>query len=136
MVGAYADNTLTPAAQALDDASGGRIKALVERGDVSGKLGKSALLHDLPGVTAPRALVIGLGDAGKFAVPQYIKAVGDAARALKGGPGARALFTLSELEVKDRDNAWNVRQAAIAASTRPMIQRHARRRKQEKTKWC
>ena len=54
-------------------------KALVARGDVSGKTGKTALLHDLPGVAAPRVLVVGLGDAGKFGVPQYLKAVGDAA---------------------------------------------------------
>ena len=65
------------------------LAALVERGDVSGKTGKTALLHDLPGVTAPRVLVVGLGDAGKFGVPQYLKAVGDAARALKTGPVAQ-----------------------------------------------
>ena len=60
-------------------------------------------------------LVVGLGDAGKFGVPQYLKAVGDAARALKTGPVATALFTLAEVAVKDRDAAWNIRQAVIAA---------------------
>ncbi|QNN45623.1 leucyl aminopeptidase [Thermomonas brevis] len=115
IVGAFADGSLTPAAAALDAASGGRLKALVERGDVSGKTGKTALLHDLAGVAAPRVLVIGLGEPGKFGVPQYLKAVGDAARALKSGPVASALFTLAEVEVKGRDAAWNVRQAAIAA---------------------
>ena len=82
VVGAFADNSLTPAAQALDAASGGRLKALVERGDVSGKTGKTALLHDLPGVSAPRVLVVGLGEVDKFGTAQYLKAVGDAARAL------------------------------------------------------
>ena len=115
IVGAFADGSLTPAAAALDAASGGRLKALAERGDVSGKTGKTALLHDLPNVAAPRVLVVGLGDAGKFGVPQYLKAVGDAARALKSGPVASALFTLSEVEVKGRDAAWAIRQAAIAA---------------------
>src|SRR5687767_4994814 len=86
VVGAFADNSLTPAAKALDEASNGRIRALLERGDASGKTGKTALLHDLPGVSAPRVLVIGLGDAGKFGVPQYLKAAGDAARALNIGP--------------------------------------------------
>ncbi|HZH44624.1 MAG TPA: leucyl aminopeptidase [Lysobacter sp.] len=115
IVGAFADKSLTPAAQALDEASGGRLRALLERGDVSGKTGKSALLHDLSGVTAPRVLVIGLGERDKFAVPQYLKAIGDAARALKTGPVAHALFTLSELDVPGRDRAWAIRQAAIAA---------------------
>ncbi len=115
VVGAYGDKTLSPAGRALDAASGGKLNALVQRGDVGGKTGKTTLLHDLPGITAPRVLVIGLGDAAKFGVPQYLKAVADAARALKVGPSAKALFTLSELEVKDRDAAWNIRQAVIAA---------------------
>ncbi|QSX79684.1 leucyl aminopeptidase [Agrilutibacter solisilvae] len=115
IVGAFADRSLTPSAQALDTASGGRLTALLERGDVSGKTGKTALLHDLAGVTAPRVLVVGLGDSAKFGVPQYIKAIGDAARALKVGPVTHALLTLSEVEVKGRDQAWNVRQAVIVS---------------------
>ncbi len=115
VVGAFADGSLAPAAQAIDAVSGGRIAALARSGDVSGKTGKTALLHDLAGVAAPRVLVIGLGEAGKFGVPQYIKAVGDAARALRTGPAKSALFTIAEVAVKDRDAAWNVRSAAIAA---------------------
>ncbi len=115
VVGAFADKSLTPAGRAIDGASSGRLAALLERGDVSGKTGKTALLPDLPGIAAPRVLVVGLGDTAKFGVPQYLKAVGDAARTLKIGPSASALFTLSEVEVKGRDAAWNVRQAVIAA---------------------
>lgn len=115
VVGAYADKSMTPAAQAIDAAGGGKLAALVARGDVSGKTGATALLHDLPGVAAPRVLVVGLGEAGKFGVPQYLKAAGDAARALRTGPVASALFTLSELEVAGRDAGWNIRSAAIAA---------------------
>lgn len=115
VVGAYGDKTLTPAGRALDAASGGKLNTLVQRGDVSGKTGKTTLLHDLPGITAPRVLVIGLGEAAKFGVPQYLKAIGDATRALKVGPSGNALFTLSEVEVKERDSAWNIRQAVIAS---------------------
>ncbi|MCD9085918.1 leucyl aminopeptidase [Stenotrophomonas sp. SY1] len=116
IVGAFSDKTLSPAAQALDVASGGRIAALVARGDVGAKTGNTTVLHDLDGVNAPRVLVVGLGDPAKFGVPQYIKAVGDAARALKSGATASALFTLAELEVAGRDAAWNIRQAVIAAN--------------------
>jgi len=115
VVGAYADHTLTPAAQALDAASGGRLAALAQRGDLSGKTGATTLLHDLPGVTAPRVLVVGLGEAARFGVPQYLKAVGDAVRALKAGAARSALLTLSEVAIKDRDAAWAIRQAVIAA---------------------
>lgn len=116
VVGAYADGRLTGAGRALDEAAGGRLAALVERGDVSGKTGKTALLHDIPGLRAPRVLVVGLGDAAKFGVPQYLKAIGDAARALKAGPVTHALVTLSTEAVAGRDAAWAIRQAVIASS--------------------
>ncbi|MBP6751010.1 MAG: leucyl aminopeptidase, partial [Xanthomonadaceae bacterium] len=73
VVGVFADKTLSPAGQAIDAASGGRLTALAERGDISGKLGKTTLLLDLPGVAVPRVLAVGLGEAAKFGPPQYIK---------------------------------------------------------------
>ncbi|WP_372015958.1 leucyl aminopeptidase [Pseudoxanthomonas sp. 10H] len=115
VVGAFADKTLTRAGQAIDEASGGRLRALLERGDLSGRTGRSLVLHDLPGVAAPRVLVVGLGEAAKFGVPQYLKAVADAVRALKTGPVGKALFTLGEVAVSGRDTAWAIRQAVIAA---------------------
>ncbi len=115
VVGVYADKSLSPSAKALDEASGGRLKALLERGDVSGKTGRTSLLHDVAGVKAPRVLVVGLGDVAKFAVPQYIKAHADAVRALRVGPVKQALICLAELSVKGRDAAWNARQAVIAS---------------------
>ncbi|MCL7715551.1 leucyl aminopeptidase [Stenotrophomonas mori] len=115
IVGAFSDKSLAPAAQALDSASGGRLAALVERGDIGGKPGSTTVLHDLAGVAAPRVLVVGLGEPARFGAAQYIKAVGDAARALRSGATRSALLTLPELDVKGRDAAWNIRQAVIAA---------------------
>jgi leucyl aminopeptidase len=115
VVGVFADKSLTASAQAIDAASGGRLRALLERGDVSGKTGRTALLPDVAGVAAPRVLVVGLGEPGKFAVPQYLKAVADAVRALRVGPAKTMLLTLAEVAVPGRDADWNVRQAAIAA---------------------
>jgi leucyl aminopeptidase len=115
VVGAYADKSLSPSAQAIDQASGGRLAALLERGDVSGKTGRTALLPDVPGVAAPRVLVVGLGEPAKFGVPQYLKAVADAVRALRTGPAKSMLLTLTELPVAGRDADWTLRQAAIAA---------------------
>jgi leucyl aminopeptidase len=116
VVGMYADKTLSPSAQAVDTATGGRLSALIERGDLSGKTGKTALLMDLAGVAAPRVLVVGLGEAGKFAAPQYIKAVGDAIRAIKEGATTSVVLTFAELQVQGRDRAWAIRQAVIVAS--------------------
>lgn len=115
VVGAFSDNSLTRTGDAVDQATSGRLQALLARGDISGKAGKTALLHDLPGLTAPRVLVIGLGETAKFGVPQYLKAVADTATALKTGPVTHALFTLNDIVVSDRDHAWAIRQAAIAS---------------------
>jgi len=115
VIGVYADKSLSPTAKALDEASNGRLAALLDRGDVSGKTGRTSFLHDVAGVKAPRVLVVGLGETNKFAVPQYIKAVADAVRALRTGPAKNILITLTELAVKGRDADWNLRQAVIAA---------------------
>ncbi|MBA2239382.1 MAG: leucyl aminopeptidase [Lysobacter sp.] len=115
IVGIFADRSLTAAAAALDGASGGRLQALLQRGDISGKSGKTTLLHDVTGVAAPRVLLVGLGDQAKFGVPQYLKAIADAARALKSGPVGHALLTLSQVPVPGRDTAWAIRQAVVAA---------------------
>jgi leucyl aminopeptidase len=115
VVGLFADKTLSPTGQAVDTASGGRLTALIERGDLSGKTGKTNLLLDLPGVTATRVLVVGLGDTAKFGAAQYIKAIGDAIRALKEGAATSTTLTLAELAVQDRDTAWAIRQAVITA---------------------
>ena len=115
VVGVFADKSLSPSAKALDEASGGRLVALIERGDISGKAGRTGFLHDVAGVKSPRVLVVGLGETAKFAVPQFIKAVSDAVRALRTGPAKDVLITLTELTVKGRDADWNLRQAVIAA---------------------
>ncbi|KAA2284992.1 leucyl aminopeptidase [Arenimonas fontis] len=115
VIGLYADGGLSPSGQAVDAASGGRLAALAARGDLSGKTGQTALLPDLPGIEAPRVLVVGLGERGKFGVPAYLKAVGDAVRALRTGPSRRALLTLNDIEVPGRDAGWALRQAVVAA---------------------
>ncbi|MGO1541807.1 MAG: leucyl aminopeptidase [Luteimonas sp.] len=115
VVGIFADKTLAPAAEALDQAAGGRLARLAGRGDLPGKAGASVLLHDLDGVTAQRVLVVGLGERDKFGPSAYQQAVAAAVRALKTGATESALLTLPEVPVTGRDAAWNVRQAVIAA---------------------
>jgi leucyl aminopeptidase len=115
VLGIFADGTLSGAGEAIDRASAGRLRALIARGDVSGKTGRSLLLHDLAGLASPRVLIIGLGDTAKFGVPQYLRAITDSVRALKSGVSKSALCTLTELDVPGRDEDWRVRQAVIAA---------------------
>ncbi len=115
VLGIFSDGALGASGIAVDLASGSRLKACIERGDVSGKAGRTTMLHDLPGVTAPRVLLVGLGEPGKFNAAAYQRAVADAARALATGPSRSALCTLAEFDVTGHDAAWRVRQLVIAA---------------------
>ena len=52
---------LSPSAQLLNDASGTYLAKLLRQGDLSGKVGKTLLVHNVPGVAAPRVLLVGTG---------------------------------------------------------------------------
>ncbi len=63
-VGVYDDGELSTDAKRVDKATGGRIAALIKRGDFSGKLTETLLLTDLPNLSSPRVILVGLGAAG------------------------------------------------------------------------
>ena len=113
IVGAFDDRTLTSAAARIDEKSAGAIKRLLESGDVSGKIGSSSALFALPGISAPRVLVVGLGEPKKFDAARYARACAEAARVLKGMPSDRAVSYLTEVDVPGKDAAWKLRTAAI-----------------------
>jgi len=116
IAGVFVDAALTPAAQALDAASGARIAALRERGDLKGKLGTITWLYDLPGIHAPYVLLVGLGKMENFNVAAYGKAIASAMNALKDSAARSALLTLSELDIPGRTHAWAIRHAVMVAN--------------------
>ena len=61
VVGAFADGTLSAAAQAIDAASKGKLSRLIERGDLDVKAGASVMLYDVDGTAAERVLLVSLG---------------------------------------------------------------------------
>jgi leucyl aminopeptidase len=111
----FEDGSLSAAAAALDERSGGRIARRVRSGDASGKAGRTALLFEVTGMRAPRLLLVGAGAPGALDPGRYLKVLGDAFRALRGGPVRRLHCTLSQLGVAGRDGAWTLRQAVLAA---------------------
>jgi leucyl aminopeptidase len=70
VIGVGADAEFTPTADAIDTASNGYIRALIEAGDFSGKNGESQLLRALPGVAAKRVMLLGLGKDGERTLPK------------------------------------------------------------------
>jgi leucyl aminopeptidase len=111
VVGAFADGTLPPPARAIDEASRGKLSAVIARGDLDRKAGAALLLHDLPGLAAERVLLVSLGERDAFADKAFRDALG-AAKALAGGGAAEAAVTLTDVELPGRSLAWRVRLAS------------------------
>ena len=99
VAGIHEDRSLTRAAQELDQASGGAIARAIESGDASGKPGALTKLLALPGVRAPRVLLVGLGEPAKLDAARHARAVAEAGKALRAGPARSAVSYLAEIEV-------------------------------------
>ena len=114
VVGVFDGRKLSPAAQAIDSASRRRVTDVLKRGDLDGKLGQTLLLHRLPGVTAERVLLVGLGKERDLAETPYRTALAAAVKALRATGAAEATLCLSELAVKRHGVAWKAEQAVLA----------------------
>jgi len=102
VVGVFEERVLSAAAARIDEKSGGAIKRLIEAGDVNGKPGTSQLLFGVANVTAPRVLVVGLGEQKKFDAARFQRACAEAARVLKGLPIDGAVSYLTESKSRQR----------------------------------
>ena len=115
VVGVYEGERLTVAAQSLDRAAGGRIRALLKSGDMEGKAGTTRLLYHLPGVKADRVLLVGLGKDGKLGSKDFREAARAAVGAVQETGATDACLYLTGIPVAGRDVAWKARQLALAA---------------------
>jgi leucyl aminopeptidase len=82
VVGVFDDGELGAEGRGVDAACGGRLKALIARGDFSGRSGETLLVTDLPGLKAARVLLTGLGGRKQLARKTWRKAWSAAAGAL------------------------------------------------------
>jgi leucyl aminopeptidase len=114
VAGVYEGRRLSPAAAALDAASGGALRDVLQRGDLDGEAGSTLLLHHVPRLPAERVLLVGLGPEAGFGECRYRAAVGAAIGTLRGTGAAEAALCLHELPVKGRDLAWKLEQAVLA----------------------
>jgi len=115
VIGVFEPNRLSDPAKAIDRATKGRLASLLRKGDLRGRLGATAWLHDAPGVAADRVLVVGLGKENAFGSSQYRDAVRSAVRALMDSGAADAVFYLGELAVDGRDAQWKALHLAMVA---------------------
>ena len=112
VVGAFADGTLPPASRRINEASKGKLSALVKRGDLNVNAGSSVMLYDVAGTEAERVLLVSLGTREGFGDKAFRDALKGVATALANGPAREAVVTLTDVEVPGRSPAWRAQTAS------------------------
>ena len=112
VVGAFADGTLTRAAEAVDQAAGGALGAALKRGDLEEKAGSTLLFPALAGVAADRVLLVSLGARTALGDRSFRDALSGVGRALAAGAAADAAVALVEVDVPNRSLPWRAQNAA------------------------
>ncbi len=93
-VGVYAGGELTAAAQRVDQASKGALRAALKSGDVTGKAGSIVVLRGVTGVAAARVMLVGLGKKADFKTRTYLDAVRAAVK--QAGAGVKTLVLAAD----------------------------------------
>jgi leucyl aminopeptidase len=114
-VGVFEHRKLSPAGLIVDQAAQGYLADILRRGDMDGKKGSSLLLHHVPGLTAERILLVGLGKEREYHDEAYQGAIRTTVKALSDLGVSEAFLCLTETPVKKRNLAWNVEQAVLVA---------------------
>jgi len=116
VVGVFEGGKLTPAAQALDSASGGYLSGVLGHGDLEARAGATLLLHKVPKVSAERVLLVSLGKEKDFQEGPFRGALAGAVKALRMTGAADALVCLVDLPMKRHDAAWRAEQVVLAVA--------------------
>ncbi|KRC76255.1 Cytosol aminopeptidase [compost metagenome] len=113
-VGVYADGVLSPAADLIDRASNGAVRAVVKN-EFRGRAGSTLTLRSLPGVTAQRVVLVGLGKQDEYSARIHASAEQAFASACVAAQLTEGVSTLVSNPVTDVAVAARARSAAIAA---------------------
>ncbi len=116
VLGIFEGGKLTPAAQILDHSCGQLISKLIARGDMTGKVGSTLMLHTLTDITAERVMLVGLSKEDELSAKSYLEMLRATFAVLNKSNFKDATLYLTELPVKDRDHIWNINQTVLIAA--------------------
>jgi len=114
ITGVFSNGKLPKSTKLLNTASGNAISKIIKKGDISGKVGQTLLLHNIDGVNAARVLLVGCGDEKELTEKAFKKIVESAAQAIQKVNLRDASDCLNTLDVADHDLAWKVTQTVLA----------------------
>ena len=109
VVGKFDGQGATAAYQALDAASGGRLRTILRKTRFRAGVGKHLRIHALDGVSAAGVLVVGCGPMDKMTPARYHKIADAAARAVAATGARNAVWSLGEINVDGRNFEWKSR---------------------------
>ena len=109
VLGLYENNEFSKSFNEIDLAAQGYLNRLIQSGELTGKLGQTLLLRDLPGVATKRVLIVGCGKKGELTERRYNQLIQNMLKALNNANIREVVSYLTEIEIKDRDLYWNVR---------------------------
>jgi leucyl aminopeptidase len=115
IVGVFESRRLSPAAKEIDAVSKKYLSNLIRRGDMDGKKGQYLLLHNVPGMISDRVLLIGCGKEREIDDRSYRQIIANSIRTLNDTGSLEGVNYLSELNIKNRDHIWKIRQAVQVA---------------------
>ncbi|MGB0846553.1 MAG: leucyl aminopeptidase [Thiolinea sp.] len=115
VAGIFQDGILSAAAEQLDSNSQGKLREFIALGDFSGKKNECHLHYQLPGISAGRVLLVGLGGKAELTLEILNKATETAARKLKAANITSVASFLTD-ECVEEYNAAAVRQSVQAVA--------------------
>lgn len=114
IVGLFDSKKLSAAAKAVDTAAKQALTRAAASGDISGKVGSTLLLHAVPGITAERVLLVGLGAEKEYDRKAFSNAMTGAFKALKGTAVTDVTISMNTKFSAD-ELLWKIEQAAVLA---------------------
>jgi leucyl aminopeptidase len=115
VLGVFDKRKLAGPTESIDAASGGRLNDLLKKGDMDGETGRTLMLYDVPGLTAERILLVGLGKKKEFSRPNYRKAVAAAVAVLQQSRAGEAVLALDDPLPAGLDTYLAIRDAVLTA---------------------
>jgi leucyl aminopeptidase len=117
VLGVFEGGELSGEARTVDSACGGRLKKLLDRGDFAGRMGDTLLVTDLPGISASRVLLTGLGTKKQFQRKSWRRACQGALAAVTRTRIASCAMAIDRPEVRELDDYYLGRQVAEIAGS-------------------
>ena len=117
VLGVFEDGEMPEETDAIDSASSGLLKKLLTRGDFSGRSGETLLLTEIPGITASRALLTGLGNRKSFGRKVWRRALSAAITAILRTRIASIAVAIDRPPLKELDDYYFGRAIAEIVGT-------------------